>query len=223
MTQLKSSTLKPASRADLLDCSCDEQRLDFSFRKPEFRFKDLGRVFGQLGRRPFDLDRVVRELRKSRWRIDLAVRIYPHRREKSALAVLHILGDVFHVHNRRRKKTKPPRALRQLSLGLRSRQRLEPVDERLQIRWRRFSRRQVADESRPANLADYAIHVFLVSSPFRKPLRHLPEYGAEADRDQHESIGTFIDARDLHARDLHRTLRPFAFGIARPWDDGLAE
>src|SRR6202045_1157076 len=101
MTQLKSSTLTPASGADILDCSCNEQRLDFSFRKSEFRFEDLGGVLRQLRRRPFDLDRVVRELCKARRRIDLAARIDTYRCEKPALAILNIFGDVFHVHHGR--------------------------------------------------------------------------------------------------------------------------
>src|SRR5271155_5002835 len=101
MTQLKSSTLMPSSGADILDCSCNEQRLDFSFRKSEFRSKDLGGVFGQLRRWPLNLDRVVRELCKARGRIDLATRVDTHRREKPALAILNIFGDVLHVHDGR--------------------------------------------------------------------------------------------------------------------------
>src|SRR5258708_34350232 len=139
MTQLKSSTLTPASGADILDWSCNERALDFSFRKSEFRFKDLGGMFGQLRRRPLDLDRVVRELRKSRWRVDFSARIDTHRREKPALAILNVFGDVLHVHHGRCEQSEATRRLREVSFGLRSRQRLEPVDERLQIRWRYFS------------------------------------------------------------------------------------
>src|SRR5271166_6785711 len=116
MTQLKSSTCTPSNGAAILDFSRDEQRLDLSFRKSELRFKDLGGVLRQFRRGSFDFDRVVRESRKTRGRINLAARLHIHSREEPTLAVLHIFGGIFHVHNRRRQQAKLPRALRQLSL-----------------------------------------------------------------------------------------------------------
>src|ERR1019366_10291398 len=108
----------PSSGAAILDSSCYKQRLDFSFGKSEFLFKDLSSVFGQFRRGVFDLDRVVRELCKSRGRVDFATSLNTHRGEESALAVLHVAGNVHHVHHRRHKQSKSARGLRYLSLTL---------------------------------------------------------------------------------------------------------
>src|ERR1035437_6714138 len=105
----------PSERAAILDSSCYKQRLDFSFGKSEFLFKDLSSVFGQFRRGVFDLDRVVREWCKSRGHIDFAARLETHRGEESALAVLHVAGNVLHVHHRRREQSKSARGLCSLS------------------------------------------------------------------------------------------------------------